>query len=118
MSFTNARKKAGMDTAATGLSHVQWSANGSSETGSLARTAVTFKAATEANPSVIATSGAIESAACSADVTVTHFAFADDGTLFTSWNELDSSAALTSGGKISVADGALKENWYNATAAP
>jgi hypothetical protein len=118
MSFTDARKKAGMDAAATGITHVQWSANGSSETASLARTACTVKAATTANPSVVASSGALESAACSDDVTVTHFAFAADGTLMTSWNALDSSAVLTSGGKISVADGALKENWYNASAAP
>jgi hypothetical protein len=118
MSFNTARMKAGMDTAAATITHVAWSADGSTETGSLARTAVTVKAATTANPSVIANDGALESAEASADVTITHFAFHDGTGIVTTWNELDAPAVLLTGGKVIAADGALTENWHQTTSAP
>ena len=118
MAFIASRLKAGADAAAALITHVQWSANGSTETASLARTSVTMKAATTADPSVVANDGAIESAGASAGVTVTHFAFAADGTVQTTWIPLESSRTLAIGDKISAADGALKENIAGATAAP
>jgi hypothetical protein len=118
MAWINARLAAANDAAGTNVTHVQWSANGSSETGSLARTAVTLGAATSAHPSVIANSGAIESAAASADVTITHFAFAADGTVQTEWTALAASRALTTGDKLSAAAGALKVSLYRSATAP
>jgi hypothetical protein len=118
MGWINARLKAGHDEAAALVTHVQWSENGSSESASLARTAVTLKAATTAHPSVVANNGAIESAAASAGCTITHFAFAADGTVQTEWVALGTSRTLLAGDKVSAADGSLAISLYRATVAP
>ena len=118
MAWTTARLKAAQDAAGTGVTHVQWSENGSSESSNLARTSVTLKAATTANPSVIANDGALESAAASGGATITHFAFAADATLYTTWIPLATSRTLGVGDKITAEDGALKENLHQATSAP
>ena len=67
--------------------HIAYSANGTSETGSLARTAVGatgWAAATAADPSVKANNALLTSAAASAGVTVTHFAIYSASTAGTS----------------------------------
>jgi hypothetical protein len=124
MSLTTARMKAALDEGMTGVTHVQWSENGSSESGNLARTSLTngVSAATTANPSVAGNGGAEESAGASAGCTITHFAFSG-GTggadLFTLWIPLDDSAVLLAGGKIILtAANDLKVNLYQATSAP
>jgi hypothetical protein len=91
--------------------YVGYSANGSSETGSLARTnigATGWSAATVADPSVKANANIITSAAASGTVTVTHFAvMSSSGTLRTDWTALAASKALTSGDKLEWAVSAL-----------
>lgn len=118
MAWITARLAAANDTAGTNVTHVQWSENGSSESANLARTAATLKSATNANPSVISNNGALETAAASGAATITHFAFAADATLQTTWIALDSERTLAEGDKLTAADGALKENLYQWTAAP
>jgi len=118
MSFSTARMAVGMDAAAALITQVAWSENGSSESANVVPTACTVKAATVANPSVIANNGALESAAATADCTITHFAFKSSTTNQTTWNQLSQAAVLLTGGKITAADGALTENWHQTTAPP
>lgn len=118
MSWTTSRIAAGHDTMGANVTHVAWSENGSSESANVAPTAVTLKAATNDDPSVVANDGALESAAASSGCTITHWAFKDATTLQTTWNELDDPVVLLAGGKITVADGALKENIDQTTGAP
>ena len=118
MSFTTANMATGMDAAAAAVTHIAWSENGSTESGNVAPTAVTLKAATNANPSVVANNGSLESAPASSGCTITHWAFKSATALQTTWNELPDAAVLLAGGKITVADGALKEAWYQTTSAP
>lgn len=114
--LTNAESQATLDARfpTTGATdYIAWSANGTSETGSLARLAVGatgWAAATAADPSVKANSGTLTSAAASGTVTVTHFAVysaSSGGTQRTDWTALASSRALTAGDKLEVAAGAL-----------
>lgn len=118
MALTTARMKAALDAGLSEVTHVQWSENGSSESANVARTATTLKAATTANPSVMSNDGALESAAAGAGCTITHFGFSAAATLKTTWIALDAPAVLLTGGKITVADGALQEKLYQATVAP
>lgn len=122
MSFIPARAAVGLDEAAALVTHVFWSEDGSNVSSKVAGTAVTLKAATVANPSIVVNDGALESAEASDAGTFTHFAFGhlDDVTpvLDTTWVELDDPAVLLEGGKITVADGALKEHWHATLAAP
>lgn len=114
--LTNAESQATLDARfpTTGATdYIAWSANGTSETGSLARLAVGatgWAAATAADPSVKANSGTLTSAAASGTVTVTHFAVysaSSGGTQRTDWTALASARALTAGDKLEVAAGAL-----------
>jgi hypothetical protein len=93
------------------VDYVGYSANGSSETGSLARTnigATGWAAATAADPSIKANAAVVTSAAASGSVTVTHFAImTSSGTLRTDWTALAASKALVSGDKLEWAIGAL-----------
>ena len=118
MSWTTTRIAAGHDVMATNVTHVIWSENGSSESANVAGTAVTLKSATNADPSVVSNDGALESAAASSGCTITHWGFAATSTLQTTWNEFDDPVVLLAGGKITVADGALKENIDQTTSAP
>ena len=118
MSFNTTRMAAGMNAAAATITHVAWSENGTTESTNLARTAVTMKTATTANPSVVSNNGALESAAATGDCTISHFAFHDGTGTVTTWVALSSPAALLTGGKITAADGALAENWHQTTSAP
>ena len=95
MPLTAARAAAGMDTALTGTTHVQWSENGTSQSSNVAGTALPgtpkLSAATSANPSVKANNGALTSAGASAGCTIGYWAFAEGatgGTLDTGWNPL------------------------------
>lgn len=109
--FTQARQQAILDAELVSGDYIAWSANGSSETGSLARTAVVgWGAATAASPSSKSNSGALTSAGASAGVTVTHFAVysaSTAGTQKTDWTALAASKVLGIGDKIDVAAGAL-----------
>lgn len=97
-----------------GGDYIAWSANGTTETGSLARTAVGatgWAAATNADPSVKANASVLTSAAASAGVTVTHFAVysaSTAGTQRTDWTLLASSRTLGTGDTLTAAIGALQ----------
>jgi hypothetical protein len=96
-----------------GGDYIAYSANGSSETGSLARTAIGatgWAAATAADPSVKANANALTSAAASGTVTVSHFAIYSasvSGTQRTDWTTLAASRALLSGDQLTHAIGAI-----------
>ncbi len=114
--LTNAESAATLDARfpTTGATdYIAWSANGTSETGSLARTAIGatgWASATNADPSVKANANALTSAAASAGVTVTHFAIftaSSGGTQRTDWTALAASRALSTGDQLTVASSAL-----------
>ena len=115
--LTNAESAATLDARfpTTGATdHIAWSANGTSETGSLARTAIGatgWASATNADPSVKANANALTTAAASAGVTVTHFAIftaSSGGTQRTDWTALAASRALSTGDQLTVAVGACQ----------
>lgn len=93
--------------------HIAYSANGTTETGSLARTnvgATGWASATAATPSVKSNANALTSAAASGAVTVTHFAIysaSSGGTQRTDWTALTASRTLASGDTVSWAIGDL-----------
>ena len=93
--------------------HIAYSANGTTETGSLARTAIGatgWAAATAATPSVKANNALLTSAAASAPVVVTHFAIysaSSSGTQKTDWTALSSSRSLSTSDQLTWAIGAL-----------
>lgn len=93
--------------------YIAWSANGSSETGSLARTSIGatgWAAATAADPSVKANANVLTTAAASGSVTVSHFAIysaSSGGTQRTDWTALTTSRALVTGDTAPVAVGAI-----------
>lgn len=96
-----------------GTDHIGYSANGTSESGVLARTAVGatgWAAATAATPSVKANGSALTSAAASGSATITHFAVfsaSTGGTQRTDWTALTASKAVASGDQLTWAIGAL-----------
>lgn len=111
--FNNAESAAALDLVVTNAryTHIGWSENGSTESAKVARTAVTWKAATSADPSVKANDGALESAAASGAATISHwagFSAGTEGTQRIDWTALDTAVPLIIGGKIEVADGALE----------
>jgi hypothetical protein len=111
--FNNAESAAALDLVVTNIryTHIGWSDDGATESEDVARTAVTWKAATSADPSVKANDGALESAAASGACTITHwaaFSAGTEGTQRIDWTALDTAVPLIIGGKIEVADGALE----------
>ena len=124
MSWTTARLAAAGNAAATNVTHVAWSENGSTEAhAKIARTAVTLKSATVANPSVVANNGALTSAGAASGGTASHWAFAASGVggtadLQTTWVALTNSQVFSTGGKLTVADGELSERIHQTTSAP
>ena len=117
MPITQARRQAMLDTefpTSGGGDYIAYSANGTSETGVLARTAVGatgWAAATAANPSVKANANALTSAAASGSATITHFAVysaSTGGTQKTDWQALTASRAVVSGDVLTWAIGALQ----------
>ena len=94
-----------------GTDYIAYSANGTSETASLARTAVGatgWAAATAADPSVKSNAATLTSAAASAAVTVTHaavFSAATGGTQRTEWQALTTPRTLAIGDQLQFAAG-------------
>ena len=96
-----------------GTDHVAYSANGSSESGALARTAIGatgWAAATAADPSVKANANALTSAAASSGATITHFAIysaSSGGNQRTDWTALAASKTVATGDQLTHAIGAI-----------
>lgn len=116
MALTNAALQTALDAALTGVTHVEWSENGSTVSSNVAATAVTLESATitggYCRKGVYVASPPQLSATASAGCTITHFRFttaSSGGTAKTTWNALDSSVTLVTGGQISLADAALYE---------
>lgn len=117
MGLTIATSQQGLDLlfpTTGGTDYVAYSANGTSETGSLARTSVGatgWAAATAADPSVKANAAILNTATASAGVTITHFQImtaASGGTARTDWQALTAPRTLASGEGTSWAIGALQ----------
>lgn len=95
-----------------GTDYIAYSANGTSETASLARTAIGatgWAAATAATPSVKANNAILTSATATGAVTVTHFAVysaSTGGTQRTDWQALAASKTLAIGDSLQWAVGA------------
>jgi hypothetical protein len=115
--LTNAEAQATLDARfpTTGATdYIAYSADGTSETTSMARTSIGatgWAAATSADPSVKANANSLTTAAASASVTVTHFAVfsaSTAGTQRTDWTALSSSQTLASGATGTWAAGALQ----------
>lgn len=110
--LTQARQQAILDGEFVSGDYIAYSANGTSETGSLARTAVAaWTSASAASPSVKSNSGALTSAGASGAVTVTHFAIysaVTAGTQKTDWTALTASKTLAISDTLSWAIGALQ----------
>jgi hypothetical protein len=96
-----------------GTDYIAYSANGTSETASLARTAIGatgWSAATAATPSVKANANVLTSAAASGAVTVTHaciYSASTGGTQRTDWQALGTSRTLAIGDKLEFAASAF-----------
>jgi hypothetical protein len=113
--LTQSQQQVALDTifpTSASTDHIAYSANGTTETGSVARTSIGatgWAAATAATPSVKANNAALTSAAASGAVTVTHFAVysaSSSGTQKTDWQALSSSRTLASGDQLTWAIGA------------
>jgi hypothetical protein len=114
MGLTTAESQATLDArfpTSGGGDYLAYSANGTSETANLARTAVGatgWAAATAADPSVKANANVLTSAGASGVVTVTHFAVysaSTGGTQRTDWQALANSRTLAIGDKLEWAVG-------------
>lgn len=115
--LTNAEAAATLDSrfpVTGGTDYFAWSANGTSESEAIARTAVGatgWAAATVADPSVKANAAVLTTAAATAGATITHFAVysaATDGNQRVDWTALDASRTVAIGDTLSAAVGALK----------
>jgi hypothetical protein len=110
--LTNATSATALDAVLAAGDHIAYSANGSSETASLARTAiVAWAAATVADPSVKANANALTSATATGAVTITHYAVysaSTAGTQKTEWTTVTSSKTLAIGDTVTWAIGALQ----------
>lgn len=97
-----------------GGDYIAWSANGTTESSALARTAIGatgWSAATNADPSVKANANALTTAAASSGATITHFAIysaSTGGTQKTDWQALAASRAILTGDQLTVAVGACQ----------
>lgn len=107
--FTQARQQAILDAELVSGDFVAYSANGTSETSSLARTSIgSWSAATAANPSVKSNAGALTSATATGAVTVTHTAIysaSTGGTQKTDWQAVGTSKTLAIGDAITIGAG-------------
>lgn len=113
--FTQAFQQTVLDThfPTTGATdHIAYSANGTTETGVLTRTAIGatgWAAATAATPSVKANNAALTSAAATGAATITHFAIlsaSTGGTQKTDWQALGSTRTVATGDQLTWAIGA------------
>lgn len=114
--LTNAVSAAALDAVfptSGATDYIAYSANGSSETSSLARTSVGatgWAAATVADPSVKANANTLTTAAASGAVTVTHFAIysaSSGGTQRTDWTALSASKTFAIGETGAFSAGSL-----------
>lgn len=110
--LTQARQQAILDAEFVSADFIAYSANGTSETANLARTAIAaWTAASAATPSVKSNSGALTSAGATGAVTVTHFAVysaSSGGTQRTDWTAFPSSKTLATNDTVSWAANALQ----------
>jgi hypothetical protein len=110
--LTNATSAAALDAVLAAGDFIAYSANGTSETASLVRTAVgAWAAATVADPSVKANANALSSAAASGAVTVSHFSIysaSTGGTQKTDWQAVSASKTLAIGDTVTWAIGAAQ----------
>jgi hypothetical protein len=116
MSLTNAALQTALDAGLTGVTHVEWSENGSTVSSNVDATAVTMESATitggYCRKGIDVASPPLLSDTANAGCTITHFRFttaSTGGTAKTNWNALTSSVVLSTGGQISLADAALYE---------
>lgn len=116
--LTAAAAIAGLDSALTGVSHIEWSENGSTVSSKVAATAATLKSATDQTTYqqkvLNVASPPLLSAGASSAGTITHFRFttaASGGTAKNRWVALTTPITLAIGEKISLADGALGEKY-------
>lgn len=109
--LTNATSAAALDAVLASGDYVAYSANGTSETASLARTAIgAWAAATVADPSVKSNSGALTSAAATGAVTVSHYSIysaSTGGTQKTDWQAVTTSKTLAIGDTVTWAASSL-----------
>ena len=114
--LTNAESKSTLDArfpTSGATDYIAYSANGTSETASLARTSIGatgWAAATTADPSVKSNNAVLTSAAASGAVTVSHFAIYDASTAGnqrTDWQALTTSRTLAIGDQLQWAIGDL-----------
>lgn len=116
MSLTVAARITALDAALTGVTHIEWSENGSSVSSKVTATAVTLESALDigayVRKGIDVASPPLLSAAASSGGTITHFRFttaSSGGTAKTTWVALTTAVVLVTGGQISLADAALYE---------
>lgn len=114
--FTQAEQVATLDARfpTTGATdHVAYSANGTSESAAVARTAIGatgWAGATNATPSVKSNANALTSTAATGAATITHFAIfsaSTAGTQRTDWQALGASKTVAVGDTLQAAPGAI-----------
>lgn len=115
--FTQAKQQSILDAefpTSGATTHIAYSANGTTESGALARTAIGatgWAAATAATPSVKANNAALTSAAASSGATITHFALysaSTAGTQITDWTALSTSRTVATGDQLTWAISSLQ----------
>lgn len=115
--FTQTEQQATLDArfpTSGATDYVAYSADGSTETTALARTAVGatgWAAATAATPSVKANAGTLTTADATGAVTVSHFAIftaSTSGTQRTDWTALTASKTLATGDNLKFVAGDLR----------
>jgi hypothetical protein len=109
--FTTAFSRTTLDAAILTTDYIAYSANGSSETANMARTAVAaWNAASDADPAIRDNTNALESAGASGNVSVSHWAIYSaetNGTQKTDWTAFTGGTrALVTGDKVTWAAGA------------
>jgi len=116
MALTMTAARAALDAALSGVSHVEWSENGSAVSANLAATAVTLESAADlssyARKGIDVGSPPLLSAQVTGACTITHWRFttaASGGTAKTAWNALTSPQVKSVGQQISLADAAIGE---------
>lgn len=109
--FTQARQQAILDAEFASGDYIAYSANGTSESSAVARTAVgSWSAATAATPSVKANAAALTSAAATAGATITHysiFSASTAGTQRIDWTAFASPRTVSTGDQLTHAIGAI-----------
>lgn len=122
MALTPAAARAALDAALTGVTHAEWSENGTTVSAKVAATAVTLEAAadltTYQRKAIDVASPPLLSAAASAAGTITHYRLttaSSGGTAKTAFVPLTSAITLAIGEKISLADAAIGEKWTAGT---